>query len=94
MKRLSAALLIGNILGFLQCCGALHQSAYYAWLTATPLGPERLQRVQFFFWICFSVMIASGVGSVVCGVLYVRSRRLHEEKPESSRETETHIRVP
>jgi hypothetical protein len=57
---------------------------YYGWLTATPLTPQQLKRVQYdakawFFILCFTLLVLTAIA--------FRRRRLlkkEEKKPDQS----------
>jgi hypothetical protein len=51
---------------------ALYSAAFYAWVTATPVTPERLRRAQL---LCYGSVAAFLVSATIAIVIVVRMRR-------------------
>ena len=65
------------LFGILFTAFAILSTIYYAWLTATPLGPEQLRQAQgsFYGWLFTSVLaLGSTVGVIVRMILFQRAR--------------------
>jgi hypothetical protein len=70
MLRYAVSLVVLGLLGVFSLLSAI----YCAWLTATPLTPERLHIVQMEVYVWFAVFIVTLVTSVVIFRRMLRTR--------------------
>jgi hypothetical protein len=56
---------------------SLLNAIFCAWLTATPVTPDRLRSAQIFFYVWLAAFAAA---SIICFVIALRMTRLHRSQ--------------
>lgn len=72
IRFISCAMLVLALPGLLFC---LYNVAFWAWITATPVSPARLQQAQRYHYLWLSLSGLAFAIAVGCIVALIRTRR-------------------
>ena len=75
-----AAFTVSAIFGACLALFALYETAYFGWLTATPLTEAQLKHAQYDCHAWFFIFLATFIGTVAMIVFRIRYRRRPEDR--------------